>query len=130
MSEPVPIICWDDADSGVDPRRSEDRTTFGRHVELVILDSFERPLKRVETPAINITRGGIGLFCDQPLSVGGHVIVVMGAGKDRRVTAGGIVRFCSAKPIDQRYHRVGVQFVPREAMANAFANLDNWRLTA
>jgi hypothetical protein len=134
MTEPVPTICWDDADSGQDPRRREARITVERQIALIILDAFDRPVKRLRTPTINITRGGVGLLCDQPLAIGGHVIVLLrtpGAPASSAMKmAGGIVRFCSSKPVDQRYHRIGIEFVPRDAMTNAFANLESWRLTA
>ena len=134
MSEPVPTICWDDADSADDPRRIAPRAPLDREIELILLDAYDRPVSRHRLPASNLTRGGIGIGCDQPLALGCRVLVVLNPREAergvKRLITGGTVRYCSARPADQRYHRVGIQFVPQAAMASAFANLSNWRLSA
>ena len=115
-----------------DQRRAEKRAPLEREVELVLLDSFDRPVTRLRVPTINITRRGIGLLSEQPLPAGAVVIVVLSDGVNgrKRLVTGGVVRFCSDQPTHRRSYRVGVEFLPRAAMTNAFANLDAWRLSA
>lgn len=126
-------LCWDGADSGEDPRRSSQRTEAEMRVMLVDLDDFDRPVRVRRVRAVDITQAGIGLRIDKPPRVGSRVLICLhkrGAGKGKGMTLGGIIRYCSARPVEQNFHGVGVQFVARDQMTAAFTNYDTWSKAA